>query len=202
MCSARQLARSVWVSLFFILVYTLVALIQKRADEPEHSSPSAGNLRVDAAAPSSASSSPGPSALFIMSDSREIGRSFKDASFLTLSVVLNYIYAKRHGYELRFYTMPPRDGAPCAHPTLKEERGASWCKLLAVWHAIASAPVSTARVVFLDSDCAILGQHVRLENWLAANMSLIKRHGPAPLDSDLVLLSDYYADTSCDTWCK
>lgn len=152
------------------------------------------------APPAQPSSEPTVPAVFVMADSRPIGTSLASASYLTLAAVLNYAYAKQQRYEFRFFRLPPRDGSQCTHPTLKEDRGASWCKLLAAWRVASTTTAS--RVVLLDSDCAIVAQGTRLEDWLARNATDLRHHGPPPLDADLVLLSDHYADVPCDTWCE
>ena len=79
--------------------------------------------------PSNPEASQLPTASFVMADSRSIGHSLADASFLTLAVALNFVYAKRYGYDFAFYRLPPRARSQCEHPTLKQKRGASWCKL-------------------------------------------------------------------------
>ena len=134
---------------------------------------------------------PRPDAVFVMADNRALDNNYKDASLLTLSAVLNYVYTKRHGYGFELYRLPPHDRAQCEHTVLHEERGASWCKLLAAWRVASST--RARRVVLLDSDCAVVGQGTRLEDWLAGNLTRMGHHGPPPIDADLVLLSDHCA---------
>lgn len=167
-------------------------------DEQPDTPASTGSLSNPTNTPSP--SAPPQTAVFVMADSRSVGTSLATASYLTLSAVLNYAYAKKQGYEFKFVRLPSRDRSQCAHPTLNENRGAQWCKLLAAWR-IASA-TSASRVVLLDSDCAIVAHSVRLEDWLARNATELPHHGPPPLDSDFVLLSDHYADVPCNTWCE
>lgn len=100
-----------------------------------------------------------------MSDSRNFShcRRLYAAPSFCLAVVLNYLYAQRHGYEFTFYSFewnattaarqqvsPPESPAACFHSRSHKARHAAWCKVLVCWmrasEQLIAAPPSTQRV--------------------------------------------------------
>jgi hypothetical protein len=77
----------------------------------------------------------------------------ENLSFIDMAALMNYHYAKHHGYNFVFYQMPIGEmpGAPaCKHSSLGN-RHPSWCKLVSLVHSQHKYPNAKYRV-YLDSD--------------------------------------------------
>lgn len=80
-----------------------------------------------------------------------------DAPYSSLAAVINWRYARRHGYDFTYYVLnasyAPEPGVEtvedravaCRHPITGARRAPSWCKLLAAWREASrpTPPVST-----------------------------------------------------------
>jgi hypothetical protein len=118
--------------------------------------------------------------------------SLANATLFSLSSVLGYLYARRHGYDIRVYELVENS---CRHPLLGLRRTQSWCKVPALWDA---AEDSDARlIVSCDPNTALVAHNRRLEDWLAENLTSMRRFGVPPLEADMTLLSDHAADWYC-----
>jgi hypothetical protein len=115
-------------------------------------------------------------------DSRDIHEDVNSASYVSMTAVLNYNYARRHDYEYRFFhpfvdvvrveskysVAAPKNsslrnhgsvvGVTAFHPTLKCFRGASWSKLPVLWH-VASTHQQFDWILYIDSDIAVTANH-------------------------------------------
>jgi hypothetical protein len=94
----------------------------------------------------------------VMSDSREVLTKHpsvikdpSELSFMDMAALINYRYAKQHGYDFTIYQM---EG--CSHSSLGP-RHPSWCKLVSLVHTQHLHPNNKYRV-FLDSDMFVDGQ--------------------------------------------
>ena len=117
--------------------------------------------------------------VIVMSDNRPLQDNFADIrsgnGYHSLAVAVNYVYAKRWGYDFKFYqivlneTAAMANGAnvaslprnhdhkhsgACYHVGQKELRSAPWCKLLPSWLAARESRKGWA--VYLDSDIIFL----------------------------------------------
>jgi hypothetical protein len=107
----------------------------------------------------------------VMSDHRSptLGSSAR-ATTLTypaLAFALNAMYACEHGYDLLFYQM----ASPACTHTSQGVRGASYCKLPAIAHALTRYEV----VAFIDSDSFFLERNLSLP-------ALVARYAPRSAD--------------------
>jgi len=117
--------------------------------------------------------------LILQIDNRELEPQLDgNTSYPSLTAVLNYNYAKLHGYDYRYYhpymnveevekkynVNPPDFGAgnedgrsqvTAFHASLKEFRGASWSKLPLLWHVATTSINDYDLVMYLDSDSSI-----------------------------------------------
>jgi len=114
--------------------------------------------------------------LVVTVDHRELSEEMDSAGYTSLSAVLNYNYATKHGYDYRFYHVstdlarvkrkynatPPAASVAAAdglrarsyHPGRAEFRDYTWSKLPVLWH-IASAVRQYDLILYLDSDVAM-----------------------------------------------
>jgi len=118
--------------------------------------------------------------LILQSETRDLSSAnslMRHASIPTISAVMNYHYAKKHGYDylyfqfdlsqfanhsLAFYgmkaveednNMAHKSRKSCLHPSLKQFRASPWCKLLACWDALLSSKTNEySHIIYIDSD--------------------------------------------------
>lgn len=89
----------------------------------------------------------------------------------SISAAANYYYANKLGASFAAYFAPaadpqdPRSSAGCLNSLFGVRRSPSWCKLLAVWHAMQQQP-QCEYFVFIDSDAV----------FRRVNVSVISRH--------------------------
>lgn len=117
--------------------------------------------------------------LMVSIDSRELEDELTTKTkYPSLSAVLNYNYAKRHGYHYRYYHpfinidevekkynvklnttkingQDPRSIVTSFHPGLLQYRGASWSKLPLLWHVATTMGNDYDLMIYLDSDLVI-----------------------------------------------
>ena len=99
------------------------------------------------------------------------------ASYVTIAAVLNYNYAKKHGYDFVYVhpsidvkdieekfnvKEPPSESlkdqnvkTSAFHPTFKRFRGASWNKIPTIWHILTTKGLDYDLVFYVDSDLAV-----------------------------------------------
>jgi hypothetical protein len=133
--------------------------------------------------------------LLVMVDNRPLQRTLQSANLLSLAAASNYLYAKRHGYGFISYRLTDMY---CLHPLLEIARYDGWCKLPALWQAVTDNHPGYQFIVYLDSDCVIIEQERRFEDFVEA-LSDLRRFGKSPYVADMTLLSDYFADPICRT---
>ena len=112
--------------------------------------------------------------LVVTVDHRELHEDLDNAGHTSLTAVLNYNYAVRHGYDYKYYhpvmdlnkvarkynlTVPLQNGdianrLRSIHPGIREFRDSAWSKLPVLWH-IASAVKQYDVILYLDSDVAM-----------------------------------------------
>lgn len=131
--------------------------------------------------------------VIVMTDTRPVGRSLVNASLNTLTAVLNFLYAKRHGYTFIYYRMT----AQCVHPIQNQRRVGAWCKPLGMWETAIAPEHTGKRILLLDGDCVVLGQYRSFDDWVSVNLTAHKRFGVSPVAADIVLLNDHFADPYC-----
>ena len=108
-----------------------------------------------------------------MADTHPLVSDHEYAPYSSLAAVINWHYARRHGYDFTYYLLnasyasAPGVGpaaeeraVACRHPITGAQRAPSWCKLLAAWReASRSSPqqrgADRALGLFLDSDCIV-----------------------------------------------
>ena len=118
--------------------------------------------------------------LIIQMDDRPLSSDLESADYISISAVVNYKYALRHGYDYRFSkvindeidkanvtlspdamineftTMAAQSKvalAACFHPILGVQRSTPWCKVLVSW--LAAHETAYDYVIFLDSDAYV-----------------------------------------------
>lgn len=107
-------------------------------------------------------------ALIVQVDDRPLGSTLFNASYTTMSAAINYLYARRHGYDYRYTHVvndevdkaeasgepskiaPKGNMAACFHPILGVQRSTPWCKILVSW--LTAHETAYDYVLFLDSD--------------------------------------------------
>eukprot|EP00040_Diaphanoeca_grandis_P004210 m.27576 g.27576 ORF g.27576 m.27576 type:complete len:542 (+) comp15770_c0_seq2:422-2047(+) len=102
-------------------------------------------------------------------DSRPLVRSYKDADYNSMTSVINYLYAKRHGYPYVYARLDLHDRSPgsnnfkddrtCNHPTIGD-RASPWCKLLAIYFRLHGQWAE--RIMYIDTDAIIEDTDKRL----------------------------------------
>lgn len=103
-----------------------------------------------------------------------------NASYIARTAVINYLYARRHGYDYRYARIesdeahlaeavnPPKNPSSntkaCFHPILGVQRASPWCKILPSW--LAAHETAYDYVLFMDSDvCVGTAVDFRGEGW-------------------------------------
>jgi hypothetical protein len=110
------------------------------------------------------------SASLVMADSRAIldkdpsTVQMEDLSFIDVSALMNYRYAKKHGYNFAIYQMPSEQ--TCSHGSYGQ-RHPAWCKLMSLVDTQHRHPNAKYRAL-LDSDMFIGRQEVSIEKLLEA----------------------------------
>ena len=101
-----------------------------------------------------------PKVVIVMSDTRDIHNYKKTHRDYHRVVATNAEFAKRHGYDFTFYlwnclenTGSKKFCEACGFPG-ETLRAPSWCKLLALQHALKQTPTNSI-VLYLDSDAII-----------------------------------------------
>eukprot|EP01084_Bolivina_argentea_P289696 497502_1 len=110
----------------------------------------------------------------ITSDNREMTAS----NYASLTAVINYLYAKKYGYNFIYYkwhtqhnnehmNKKPKFDIICPHSKYGS-RSAPWCKLISIYHALYYSIYSAnnSMVVYLDSDAAFFNHNIDIEYYL------------------------------------
>lgn len=153
------------------------------------------------------------SVLVVTIDHRELdGSSLRNASHQALSAVINYNYAKLHGYDFLYYhpflnetstrlkypkalvTHGAHEAATSFHPGLGEFRGSSWCRLPVLWQLVQSNADKYDLLLVLDSDLVMsaaqqnVSVETKLAEWQAASTGPQRgKWGPADLGAARII---------------
>ena len=124
-----------------------------KATEPYHGLVAAAPSESQTFAPSQTNPLT-PKLLVFMSDNRLLDAAIETAEYHSLAAVINAEYCKRHKYDFVYYRPYLDRERPslynCLDPATKEERHASWSKLLTATRAFNAA---YDYIVYIDSDC-------------------------------------------------
>jgi hypothetical protein len=111
--------------------------------------------------------------LILMSDNREIVSDINKCDYNTLTSIINYNYAKKHGYDYK-YLQPLLGGIETIHncysPT-NNLRHASWSKILSVLKIIDNFPEYT-HILYLDTDCVFNNIDLKIEDYLSTSINI------------------------------
>lgn len=102
-----------------------------------------------------------------MSDNRNVSTSIDDCEYNTLTAVINLIYAKRHGYDFRYY-VPKLNSQNVLFNNRSVSgklRHAAWTKLLTTIK-ILEEQSDYDGMVYIDSDCIVSNQSLTIDNYL------------------------------------
>ena len=121
----------------------------------------------------------------VMSDTRALSTEKDPRSVWSLTAHINHAYASLHGYGFAFYQV---DGA-CAH-LQQGARDASWCKVVALAHALLHGVQNRRcdRILYLDTDAHVTNETLSVDQYLER----------ARLRGDDALASG--ADRADDSW--
>jgi hypothetical protein len=113
----------------------------------------------------------------VQSDSRQLSRS-ADFHYPTMTSVINYLYAKKHGYNYVRYQYDTATALPSSTKSKEKAedykrqqtcggRPSPWCKLLSVYDVLTKSQAKdNDLILFLDSDVAILRPDVSIIDYL------------------------------------
>lgn len=106
--------------------------------------------------------------LIFMSDNRIPSTSLDGSDYNTLTAIINLAYAKRHGYDFRYYV--PKLGSEYTlynnHSVSGELRHVSWTKLLTTIKILEAQPDYDG-MVYIDSDCIVSKQSLTIDQYLS-----------------------------------
>ena len=99
----------------------------------------------------------------VMSDTRALSTEKDPRSVWSLTARINHAYASLHGYGFAFYQV---DGA-CAH-LQQGARDASWCKVVALAHALLHGVQNRRcdRILYLDTDAHVTNETLSVDQYL------------------------------------
>lgn len=131
--------------------------------------------------------------MIISSDDRPIEKNLLTALYPSLSAVVQYLYAARHNYMYLYYRFPV-----CWH-SRKGYLSPTWCKVLAVYHAMLTLP-ENSMVVYIDSDAIIQLHSMPFDIFLENATSLASPH-LGPLNTASIIFSDNWPFDDVDEVC-
>ena len=113
----------------------------------------------------------------IQSDNRNLSDVADD--YQTLTAIINFRYAQRHGYQYTRYQFTSSDTS--GHPKTADTcggRAAPWCKIISAYHALQSMSDGDW-IMFVDSDAAFFQFNTSIEQYISSAQYEQNRSDPS-----------------------